>query len=247
MKHVSWAMVVLCLAIIGCSRSSSGATDTNAASKSETVVTATETAAAPKPTEATPAEVATTKVAPPSATLPKAPDNYAVKLETTKGDVILDVHRDWAPNGADRFYELVNAGYFNDVAFFRVIDGFMAQVGLHGDPATNAQWRTAAIKDDPVLESNTRGMVSFATAGPNTRTTQFFINFADNSQLNGMGFAPFAKVRDMSVVDKLYKAYGEGAPMGTGPSQASIHQSGNAYLRENFPKLDYIKKATLLN
>lgn len=182
----------------------------------------------------------------PSKATETAPAEYAVKLETTEGDIIIDVKRDWAPKGADRFYNLVKAGYYDDVAFFRVIDGFMAQVGIHGDPEVNKVWRQARIKDDPVKESNTPGMVTFATAGPNTRTTQFFINFGNNARLDGMGFAPFGKVRDMSVVKKLYAGYGEGAPRGKGPSQGRMQQEGNAYLEKEFPELDYIKKATVI-
>lgn len=176
----------------------------------------------------------------------EAPDEYSVKLVTTKGDIVIDVKKAWAPKGADRFHELVTAGYFTDVAFFRVIDGFMAQAGIHGDPAMNKEWRTKKIDDDPVLETNARGTVSFATSGKNSRTTQFFINFDDNSKLDGMGFSPFGKVRDMKVVDEIYSGYGEGAPRGTGPSQAKLQREGNAYLKREFPKLDYIESAQIL-
>src|SRR5690606_18982605 len=125
-----------------------------------------------------------------------------------------------APNGVDRFYNLVRNGYYDDVAFFRVIENFMAQFGIHGDPAVNTAWRAARIQDDPVVESNRRGYVSFAMAGPNTRTTQLFINFRDNRQLDGMGFAPIAHVVEgMDVVDAIYSGYGEGAPNGQGPAQ----------------------------
>lgn len=175
----------------------------------------------------------------------RAPDKYTVKLETTKGDILIDVQRDWAPQGADRFYNLVKLGYYNDVAFFRVIAGFMAQVGIHGDPAVAAAWRTARISDDPVVQSNTPGMLSFATSGPNSRTTQFFINFGNNQRLDQMGFAPFGKVRDMSVVNRLYSGYGEGAPSGNGPNQGRIQAEGNKYLRADFPQLDYINKASI--
>jgi peptidyl-prolyl cis-trans isomerase A (cyclophilin A) len=177
---------------------------------------------------------------------PTTPAQYKVELDTTKGPIIIDVHTDWAPIGAARFYELVNEGYFTDVAFFRVISGFMAQVGISGDPATNAEWRAKSIPDDRVMASNTRGTVTFATSGPNSRTTQFFINFADNSRLDGMGFAPFGKVEDMAVVDALYSGYGEGAPRGRGPSQGRMQNEGNAYLKESFPKLDYIKSARII-
>jgi peptidyl-prolyl cis-trans isomerase A (cyclophilin A) len=178
--------------------------------------------------------------------LAKAPERYAVKLETTKGDVVIDVTRSWAPLGADRFHELVKAGYYDDCAFFRVVKGFMAQVGISGDPAANGVWRAKRIQDDPVRESNTRGRVTFAMAGPNTRTTQVFINFSDNAQLDSMGFAPFGEVRDMNTVDALYAGYGEGAPRGKGPSQGRLQTEGNAYLKAEFPNMDYIVKASLL-
>jgi peptidyl-prolyl cis-trans isomerase A (cyclophilin A) len=175
-----------------------------------------------------------------------APARYTVKLETTEGDILLDVHRDFAPRGADRFYNLVRIGYFDDVAFFRVIEGFMAQVGIHGNPRINQAWQGANIDDDPGRESNTRGMVTFATAGPNTRTTQFFINFGNNANLDGMGFAPFARVRDMAVVDRIHAGYGEGAPRGRGPSQGLLGRRGNEYLRAEFPELDYIRHASIV-
>lgn len=174
-----------------------------------------------------------------------APEKFTVKLDTTKGEILIDVDRSLSPQGADRIYNLVKLGYYDDVAFFRVIAGFMAQVGIHGDPAVNARWREARIPDDPVKASNTPGMVSFATGGPNTRTTQFFINFGDNSRLDGMGFSPFGKVRDMTVANQIHSGYGEGAPGGRGPSQGLIQTRGNAYLRAEFPQLDYIKKATI--
>lgn len=176
----------------------------------------------------------------------QAPNQYTVELDTTTGPIVIEVHRDWAPHGADRFYELVQNGYYNDVAFFRVIDGFMAQVGISGDPALNAKWREDRIQDDPVKGSNARGTVSFATSGPNSRTTQFFISLVDNSRLDGMGFAPFGKVKDLTTVDALYAGYGEGAPGGRGPSQALLQTKGNAYLKESFPKLDYIKSAKII-
>lgn len=176
----------------------------------------------------------------------RAPERFAVKLETTKGDIIIDVTRGWAPNGADRFHELVKAGYYTDCAFFRVISGFMAQVGISGEPAKNTLWRAKRIQDDPVRESNKRGRVTFAMAGPNTRTTQIFINFRDNRNLDGMNFAPFGQVRDMATVDALHSGYGEGAPRGKGPSQARLQQQGNSYLRAEFPNLDYIQKASIV-
>ncbi|MBI5744694.1 MAG: peptidylprolyl isomerase [Elusimicrobia bacterium] len=184
----------------------------------------------------------------PAAAAETAPASFKVKFKTTKGDVTISVTRDWAPRGADRFYSLVKAGYFTDIAFFRVIGGFMAQFGIHGDPAVSAAWRPANIQDDPVKQSNGRGYLSYAMAGPGTRTTQFFINFGDNSQLDSMGFSPFGKVTEgMDVVDSIYNGYGEGAPRGAGPDQGRVQMQGNAYLKKDFPRLDYILGAELLN
>jgi peptidyl-prolyl cis-trans isomerase A (cyclophilin A) len=176
----------------------------------------------------------------------KAPSVYKVKFDTSKGAFVIEVHRDWAPNGADRFYNLIKNGFYNDDRFFRVIEGFMVQFGINGDPKVSEVWREANIKDDPVKESNARGMITFATAGPDTRTTQVFINFGDNAGLDGQGFAPFGKVvSGMDVVDSLYAGYGEGAPKGHGPNQGIVQSLGNAYLEKAFPKLDFIKKATI--
>jgi peptidyl-prolyl cis-trans isomerase A (cyclophilin A) len=183
----------------------------------------------------------------PSKLTETAPATYRAKFATTQGDFVIEVHRDWAPNGADRFYNLVKNGFYDDTAFFRVVDGFMVQFGISGDPALNQAWREARIPDDAVKQQNTRGMVTFATSGPNSRTTQVFINFTDgNTNLDAMGFAPFGKVvSGMEIVDKLYKDYGEGAPRGAGPNQMLIQSKGNAYLKSDFPKLDYTKKATI--
>ena len=176
----------------------------------------------------------------------RAPDVYKAKFDTSKGVFVVEVHRDWAPNGADRFYNLVKNGFYNDARFFRVIEDFMVQFGINGDPKISAVWRDANIKDDPVTESNLRGYITFATAGPDTRTTQVFINYGDNAGLDGQGFAPFGKVvSGLEVVGHLYKEYGEGAPNGSGPNQGLIQSQGNAYLKKNFPQLDYIKKATV--
>ena len=185
----------------------------------------------------------------PTAANETAPGQFTVELDTTKGTVILDVHRDWSPRGADRFYNLVKIGFYTDVAMFRVIEGFMAQGGIHGDPNVSRVWRSANIQDDPKVEgrSNTRGMVSYAMGGPNTRTSQFFISFVDNSRLDAMGFTPFAQVRNMDIVDRLYAGYGEGAPAGRGPRQALIQSQGNTYLRRDFPNLDYIRSARVTN
>lgn len=182
----------------------------------------------------------------PSLATATAPDTYDVVLDTTQGEVVIRVHRDWAPHGADRFYNLVQAGYYDGCKFFRVIDGFMAQVGMHGDPRVNAAWRAAAIPDDPITQDNTRGRVTFAAqARPNTRTTQIFINTADNTRLKQAGsFAPFGEViAGMEAIDALYSGYGEGAPQGRGPSQGQIMSQGNAYLERAFPRLDAIVSA----
>jgi len=176
----------------------------------------------------------------------KAPDTYKVKFDTSQGSFEIEVHRDWAPNGADRFYNLVKNGFYNDARFFRVIKGFMVQFGINGNPKISQVWRNANIPDDPVEESNLRGYVTFATAGPNTRTTQVFINYGDNPSLDGQGFAPFGKViSGLDVVQHLYSSYGEGAPRGEGPDQSRVQTEGNAYLQKNFPQLDYIKKAAI--
>src|SRR5215468_149858 len=182
----------------------------------------------------------------PAALAEKAPATYKVNLDTSKGLVVIDVHRDWAPNGADRFYNLVKNGFYDNVRFFRVISGFMVQFGINGDPGVMARWRTAQIGDDPVTQSNKRGTITFATAGPNTRTSQVFINFADNANLDSMGFSPFGRVvSGMNVVDALNAEYGEGAPRGRGPDQSRLQSEGNAYLAKEFPRMDYVKKATI--
>src|SRR5947208_11509697 len=177
----------------------------------------------------------------------QAPDSFRARFSTTKGDFVVAVHRVWAPLGADRFYNLVRSGYYDGVRFFRVIPGFMAQFGIHGDPQVAAAWRDATIPDDPVREHNARGTVSFATAGPGTRTTQLFINYGDNSRLDGPGVSPFGQVVvGMDVVDRLYGGYGEGAPGGRGPDQSTIQVQGNAYLERQFPELDYVKQAGIV-
>jgi peptidyl-prolyl cis-trans isomerase A (cyclophilin A) len=182
----------------------------------------------------------------PAALNEQAPPVYKVNVDTSRGRFVLEVHRDWAAIGADRFYNLVKNGFYDNARFFRVISGFMVQFGINGDPKVSAVWREANIKDDPVRQSNQRGYITFATAGPNTRTTQVFINFADNRSLDRMGFAPFGRVvSGMDTVDALYSGYGEGAPSGNGPDQGRVQSQGNAYLTQNFAKLDYIKKAAI--
>lgn len=183
----------------------------------------------------------------PSLATATAPETYRVRVTTTEGDFVLQVNRAWSPNGADRFYNLVQVGFFDDIACFRVVEGFMCQFGIHGDPKVGQAWMPARIEDDPVVESNRRGTISFATAGPGTRTTQLFINKVDNAMLDGMGFSPFGRVVEgMDVVDKLHAGYGEGAPRGRGPDQGRIQREGNAYLKASFPELDYITGAEVL-
>ena len=195
---------------------------------------------------AVPALAQSPNLANPAALNAQAPANYKARFDTSKGVFVIQVTRSWAPQGADRFYNLVKNGFYDNVRFFRVISGFMVQFGINGDPALSAKWREANIKDDPVRQHNSRGMITFATAGPDTRTSQVFINFADNNALDGMGFAPFGKViSGMNVVDQLYAGYGEGAPRGRGPDQGRLQAEGNAYLAKSFPKMDYVKKATI--
>lgn len=170
----------------------------------------------------------------------KAPASFKVDFATSAGNFVIEVTRDLAPNGADRFYNLVNNGFFDGQRFFRVVPGFVVQFGIHGDPAISAAWRDAKIPDDPVAGTNARGTITFATAGPNTRTTQLFINYRDNGRLDGMGFSPFGKIIEgMDVVDKINSEYGEQ------PSQGKIQAEGNAYLEDKFPKLDYIEHARI--
>ncbi len=185
----------------------------------------------------------------PAAATEQAPETFKAKFTTTKGDFTVTATRAWSPLGVDRLYNLIKIGYFKDIAFFRAIGGFMVQFGIHGDPNVNAKWREAKIQDDPKnpAASNKPGYMTFAMAGPNTRTVQFFINFGDNNRLDTMGFTPIAQVTEgMDVVNKLYTGYGEGAPMGSGPNQMLVQTQGNKYLQEKFPELDYIKSVELL-
>ena len=191
----------------------------------------------------TPAEKAA-KLRNPPALKEQAPATYKAKFDTSKGAFVVTVHRDWAPIGADRFYNLVKNGYFDDVRFFRVISNFMVQFGISGSPTVSAIWRNPSVqlKDDPVKQTNKRGYITFATAGPNTRTTQVFINFKDNAFLDGQGFAPFGEVSEgmEDVVDKLYSQYA-GKPQ---DQFIQILNQGNAFLNKEFPKLDFVKSAT---
>ena len=171
---------------------------------------------------------------------PQAPPIFRVQFTTSKGPFTVEVHRDWAPNGADRFYELVKSGFFDQNRFFRVVPNFVVQWGIHGDPAVQAKWRDKTIPDDPVTQSNQTGTITFATSGPNSRTTQLFINLANNPSLDGQGFAPFGQViSGLNVVESLYSGYGET------PDQNQIQVQGNAYLKSQFPMLDYIETAKI--
>ncbi len=171
----------------------------------------------------------------------KAPDMFKVQFITTKGPIMIEVHRAWAPIGADRFYNLVRAGFFTDAAFFRVVPNFIVQFGLSADPAVNKVWRTTNLRDDAPRESNRRGYLTFATAGPDTRTTQLFINLKDNAFLDSQGFTPFGNVIEgMDLVEKIYSGYGER------PDQGRITMEGKAYIDKNFPQLDRINSAKLL-
>lgn len=177
-----------------------------------------------------------------------APDTFRVAFETNEGRFLVEVARDWAPRGADRFYNLVRHGFYDGVRFFRVLEGFVVQFGISGDPDVSRAWKGATLPDDPVRRSNTRGTLSFATSGPNSRTTQLFINLGDNSRLDAMGFSPVGEVVEgMDVVESLYAGYGEGAPRGDGPDQDRIESEGNEYLRSEFPELDYVERARIVS
>jgi peptidyl-prolyl cis-trans isomerase A (cyclophilin A) len=180
---------------------------------------------------------------------PQSPDTYKVKLDTSAGPVVIDVQRELAPKGADRFYRLVKEGYYDDIRVFRMVDGFVAQFGMNGDPKTNAKWSENNITDDPVKTPNKKGTIVFATSGKDSRTTQLFINLEDNSRhLDRMGFSPFGAVSEgMDNVEKFYAGYGEGAPNGNGPDQGRIRSGGNKYLDQQFPKLTKIKTARVIS
>ncbi|HEY0982413.1 peptidylprolyl isomerase [Schlesneria sp.] len=172
----------------------------------------------------------------------KAPKHFLAKFETTAGNFVIEVQREWSPNGADRFYQLVTSKLYDDCKFFRVVPGFMVQFGINGDPQVAAKWKTATIKDDPVIKSNRRGYVTFAKAGvPNSRTTQVFVNYQDNLALDAQGFAPFGRiVEGMEVVDSINAQYGEA------PDQMLVQMHGNEYLNAKFPRLDGVVKATIV-
>lgn len=176
------------------------------------------------------------------------PDVYQVRFETTRGNFVVEVHKDWAPKGAERFWKLLSMRFFNDTRFFRVRPNFIVQFGLSGDPQTTSLLNAMPIQDDPVKQKNARGMISFAQAGKNTRRTQVFVNLKDNRSLDRDGFAPFGKVVEgLDVIEKLYAGYGEWSPPGSGPSAAKIQTEGNAYLDSRFPRLDKLNRAVILD
>ncbi len=177
----------------------------------------------------------------------QAPDTFRVRFTTTEGEFTIEVYRAWAPLGADRFYNLVRAGFYDGNRFFRVVPGFVAQFGLHGDPAVNDAWEAHPIPDDPIRHSNRRGTLAFAMKGPGTRTTQVFLNYRDNEMLDFSGFAPIGRVVDgMMIVDRLYGGYGETAPTGRGPDEVRLRLEGESYMRHEWPELDMILRAELV-
>jgi peptidyl-prolyl cis-trans isomerase A (cyclophilin A) len=177
-----------------------------------------------------------------------APNEFRVLFETSKGPFVVEVHRDWAPRGADRFYHMVQSQYFDNVRFFRVVSSFMAQFGMHGDPRVNAAWEKSPLQDDSVRESNRRGYLTFAMrSDPNSRTNQLFINIVNNRSLDEMGFAPIGRVVEgLAVIDSLYADYGDAYPNGNGPDQTRIRSEGNAYLEKDYPRLDFIRSARVV-
>jgi peptidyl-prolyl cis-trans isomerase A (cyclophilin A) len=237
-KQIVSILIVAVLALAAMAASAWAAPQATSAAKKTTTTTAHRTT--PVHSSASLLNPATIKL--------QAPAVFDAKFTTTKGDFVVEVTRAWSPRGADRFYNLVKYHYFDGTAFFRVMQGFVAQFGISSQPDVSQAWENAKITDDPVTQSNTRGMLTFATAGPNTRTTQVFINLNDNSNpLDGMGFSPFGKVTSgMEVVDKLHSEYGDGPPDGSGPDQGRIQREGKAYLEKSFPLLDTIKTAVIV-
>lgn len=229
--------MLLALGLVGAAACNNGPAEPSS-NRTATDVPAAKTAAPQEPV----AEPDAKLLAPEKAN-EQAPDSYKVKFTTTKGEFLVEAHRDWSPLGVDRFYNLVKIGFFNDVAFFRVVDGFVVQFGIHGHPKVAGAWRNANIQDEPVKEGNKRGRLVFAKGGPNTRSTQFFINFKDNGSLDKMGFPAFAEVvSGMDVVEAINKEYGDEPSQ----HQGEITRFGNPWLKEHYPKLDFIKSAELV-
>lgn len=227
--------------VAGCKKAPAPEGGGEAASKQQAATGQPPAEAAPKKEAGTEAGGMNPALLEPAKLNEKAPDAYKVAFQTSKGAFTVQVHRDWAPLGADRFYNLVKNGFYDQGRFFRVVPGFVVQFGIPADPKVASVWRTATIEDDPVKEANTKGRITFATAGPNSRTTQVFINFADNSRLDKMGFAPFGEVvQGMDVVEAINAEYGER------PNQGRIQTQGNEYLKAEFPNMDYIQSAKIV-
>jgi peptidyl-prolyl cis-trans isomerase A (cyclophilin A) len=186
------------------------------------------------------------KPAPAPAKPAPTPDLFRVNLETSKGAVVLEITRAWAPHGADRFYELVKNGYYDGDRFYRVVPRFVVQFGINGDPKLSQLWSSFRIPDDPVKQKNRKATLTFATSGPGARTTQVFVNMRDNLSLDHQGFAPIGRVAEgMDVLEGLYGGYGDMPPRGSGPDGVEIERQGHVYLENHFPRLDYIVKATV--
>lgn len=255
MKVAKWCAILAVVALLAGCKSKEPASEPKPAETAKTEAPAPAPVPPPAETKPAPSEAkpAATAAAPaakpgnllkPSTLQEKAPDNYEVKFKTTRGDFTVQVTRAWSPLGADRFYNLMKAHFYDDAAFFRVVPGFVVQFGISAKPAVSAAWKHTEFADDPVTQTNKRGALSFATAGPNTRTTQIFINLKDNPRLDGMGFSPFAVVEGngMNIVEMMYEGYGDAA----GPDQGQIEKQGTPYLKKGWPKLDYIVSATLV-
>ena len=237
-----WLFLGLPLVSMGCNGDAKVASGSSTP-EADTVIT---TPPSPLPVDENPAELASV-ISPLSDPMSRemntmAPASFQVRFTTSKGVFVIEAYREWSPAGVDRFFNLVRHGFYDETRFFRVLEGFMAQFGINGDPVVQRQWRTASIMDDPVVESNVRGRVTFAKSGaPNSRSTQLFINYGDNGRLDRDGFSPIGKVVEgMDVVEELYSGYGDG------PEQNLIQSRGNEYLKDDFPNLDYIDRAEIV-
>ena len=246
MNRKTLVLAVLAAAVAACGDAPKDPKPSPGAAEPARPAAPTPTSAAKPAAPAAPAKPPKPALLEPSKLAEKAPEKFKVRFTTTEGDIVVEVDRSWAPNGADRLFNLVKHGFFEDIAFFRAVPGFMVQFGIHGHPQVAAKWRDARIPDDPVKQTNAKGTLTFATSGKDSRTTQLFLNLVDNGRLDGMGFSPVGKiVQGMDVLEKLHTGYGEGAPRGRGPNQARIQTEGNAYLRQSFPELDYLVSAKL--
>ena len=258
MKRAKWVLVVAGIGLVffGCKKEQTAEAPPPEQPKAEAPAQPKrETPASPQPEATASAPAAVTKqgydraLLRPALLKEKAPDKFQVKFVTTRGDFTVTVHREWAPIGADRFYNLVKHHFYDNSSFFRVVPGFIVQVGISAYPPVSAAWADANIKDDPVVQSNKRGYLTYAkTERPDTRSTQLFISLKDNSFLDRTGFAPFGVVdgTGINVVEMMYEGYGDGPPSGAGPDQDQITKQGRAYLDKGWPKLDSIKTATLV-